>query len=378
MATQTVKGKRGYFNPLEDREPEKKSLSLRIRGSRVSSKALSQFTSQLATLQGAGLPIVRCLRVLAGQYKPGPLKKTVTQVADDVEGGNSLSEALAKHPRVFDTLYASMVKAGEAGGVLDTILKRLADFLDKSEKLRRQVIGMMIYPAVVLTVAVLIFVGIMTFVVPKFKEIFSQLQEELPALTRAVIGASEWMKSYWWVIFLIPFAAFGTYKLVYRTSGGRRAIDSFKLRMPVFGVLVKKTAIARFSRTLGTLLSSGVPILDALAIVRASIDNRVLQAALERVQASIREGEGIAAPLGESQIFDDLIVNMIDVGEETGELDKMLEKIAVNYEEDVDVLVKGLMGVLEPALIVFIGGMVLVIVLSLFVPLLRLMERIGK
>ena len=378
MATQTVKGKRAYFNPLEDREPAKKGLRMRLGGNRVSSKALSQFTSQLATLQGAGLPIVRCLRVLAGQYKPGPLKRTVTQVADDVEGGNSLSEALAKHPGVFDTLYASMVKAGEAGGVLETILKRLADSLDKSEKLRRQVIGMMIYPAVVVTVAVLIFVGIMTFVVPKFKDIFAQLQEGLPALTRFVIGASEWMKSYWWVIFLLPVAAVAIYKVVYRTSRGRHAIDSFKLRMPVFGALVKKTAIARFSRTLGTLLSSGVPILDALAIVRASIDNRVLQEALDRVQASIREGEGIATPLGESRIFDDLIVNMIDVGEETGELDKMLEKIAVNYEEDVDVLVKGLMGVLEPALIVFIGGMVLVIVLSLFIPLLRLMERIGK
>ncbi len=378
MATPAVKGKREYFHPLEDREPEGRKLRIGLRGSRVSNKALAEFTSRLAVLQDAGLPSVRCLQVLAGQMKPGLLKKTVIQVAEDVEGGNSLSEAFAKHPKVFDNLYTSMVKAGEAGGVLDTILSRLAEFLEKAQKLKRQVIGMMIYPAVVVSVAVLIFIGIMAFVVPKFREIFAQLQEELPALTRAVFRASELVKAYWWLLFLLPVVAVLLYRLVYRTARGRRAIDRFKLKIPVFGPLMKKTAIARFSRTLGTLLSSGVPILDALAIVRASIDNRVLQDALDRVLASIREGEGIAAPLGESGIFDDVIVNMIDVGEETGELDKMLAKIASNYEEEVDVLVKGLMGVLEPALIVVIGGMVLLIVLSLFLPLMRLMEKIGQ
>ncbi|MCK6480122.1 MAG: type II secretion system F family protein [Planctomycetaceae bacterium] len=349
---------------------------------RVDEEALTRFTTQLSVLQDAGLPIVRCLKILEGQMPPGLFKRTLMAVTEDVEAGSPLSEALAKHPAVFDSLYSNMVKAGEAGGVLDTILLRLAEFKEKSIRLRNRVKSAMIYPVVVLTLAGGILAGIIMFVIPKFETIFKEIGSkglELPKLTQMMQAFSKWLTDqYGWAILLgmVP-VAYAVFRMIGSTEGGRRALDRFKLRAPIFGGIVRKTLVARFSRTFGTLISSGVPILEALSIVRGAIPNVVMQTAIDRVRDSIREGEGIAAPLGASGIFDDLVVNMVDVGEETGELDKMLIKVADNYDEEVDNAVNGLVSILQPLLIVFLGGAVFVIVLSVFLPMLQLIKTLG-
>jgi type IV pilus assembly protein PilC len=349
---------------------------------RVDEEALTRFTTQLSVLQDAGLPIVRCLKILEGQMKPGLFKRTLAAVTEDVEAGSPLSEALAKHPAVFDALYTNMVKAGEAGGVLDTILLRLAEFKEKSIRLRKRVKSAMIYPVVVITLATLILAGIIMFVIPKFEEIFKEIGTkglQLPALTVFMQDFSRWLtQSYGWVVILAFFpVSYAVFRITVSTPGGRRLFDRFKLKAPVFGAIVRKTLVARFARTFGTLISSGVPILETLSIVRGAIDNVVVQSAIDGVRDSIREGEGIAAPLGASGVFDDIVVNMVDVGEETGELDKMLIKVADNYDEEVDNAVNGLVSILQPLLIVFLGGAVFVIVLSVFLPMLELINTLG-
>lgn len=344
---------------------------------KVTSEQVTTFTTQLAILQDAGLPIVRSLKILEAQQKPGKFRDQIGSVAEDVEGGSTFSEALAKYPKSFDRLYISMVKAGEAGGVLDTILNRLAGFMEKSEKLRKKVKGAMIYPAVVITVAVLILVVIMVKVVPAFQKMFTEIGDSLPTPTALLIAVSDAIKSYWWTAPAIFFAIWIFVKWVGRTERGRLMIDGLKLRMPVFGVILKKSAVARFCRTLGTLISSGVPILEALRIVKDAIGNEVISNAIESVHGSIREGDTIADPLRQSGIFDELLVNMIDVGEETGELDRMLMKIADNYDTDVDVAVESMSSLLEPILIVGMGLMVGFIVIALFMPLVSIIQKIG-
>jgi type IV pilus assembly protein PilC len=356
----------------------------------IDEEDLTRFTTQLSVLQDAGLPIVRCLKILEGQMKPGLFKRTLMAVTEDVEAGSPLSEALSKHPAVFDSLYTNMVKAGEAGGVLDTILLRLAEFKEKSIRLRNRVKSAMIYPVVVLSFAGLILAGIIIFVIPKFETIFKEVGSskgmKLPAITLFMQGFSKWLAKGehspahipGWILCLVFIpVAWGVFKLVASRPGGRKTFDRLKLRAPVFGNIVRKTLVARFSRTFGTLISSGVPILEALNIVRGAIDNVIVQSAIDGVRDSIREGEGIAAPLGASGVFDDIVVNMVDVGEETGELDKMLIKVADNYDEDVDNAVNGLVSILQPLLIVLLGGAVFVIVLSVFLPMLQLINTLG-
>ena len=348
----------------------------------VSEKQLTQFTVQLSTLQDAGLPIVSCLKILEGQLPKGGFKNTLIGVTDDVESGASLSEALAKHPRSFDTLYVNMVRAGEAGGVLDVILSRLAAFKEKSEKLRRKVKGAMMYPIAVLVVIVLILLFIMTSVVPKFEEVFKGLpggEEGLPGITQVMMAISAWLVRWWWAFLLSVFILVKAIPwLIGMSAGGRYFLDEVKLRMPLVGSLYKKILVARFTRTFGTLISSGVPILEALGIVKDAAGNAVMARVIGEVHDAIREGESIAEPLGNQKIkiFDDLVVNMIDVGEKTGELDKMLIKVADNYDEEVDVAVGGLTSLLEPMLIVVMGGAVFVIVLALFLPLLSIIDQL--
>jgi type IV pilus assembly protein PilC len=349
---------------------------------RIDEAELTRFTTQLSVLQDAGLPIVRCLKILEGQMKPGLFKRTLMMVTEDVEAGSPLSESLAKHPAVFDSLYTNMVRAGEAGGVLDTILLRLAEFKEKSIKLRNRVKSAMIYPVVVIGLASVILGFIIMFVIPKFEEIFKEIGSKglkLPALTVFMQDFSKWLtKGYGWAVLLaLGPILYATYRFIRGTAGGRKVIDRFKLRAPIVGMIVRKTLVARFSRTFGTLISSGVPILEALSIVRGAIDNVIVQGAIDKVRESIREGEGIAAPLGASGVFDDIVVNMVDVGEETGELDKMLIKVADNYDEDVDNAVNGLVSILQPLLIVLLGGAVFVIVLSVFLPMLQLINTLG-
>jgi type IV pilus assembly protein PilC len=343
----------------------------------VGSKLLTQFTTQLSVLMNAGLPIVRSLKILAQQMKPGTLKNIATEVADDVETGSSLSEAMAKHPRCFDKLYTNMVRAGEAGGVLDVILERLSQYMEKSEALKRKVVGAMIYPIVVITIAVTVVLVIMTFIVPQFQKVFMDLKIELPGPTQLLLAMSDFIKGFWWAIILAPIVSIFGLKSWGKTKTGRFYMDKVKLMLPVAGTIFRKGMIARFCRTLGTLLQSGVPILEALNIVRGTVGNEIAAVAIGKVHDSVKEGESIAGPLGESGVFDDIVVNMIDVGEETGELDKMLMKIADNYDVEVDAAVGNLVHVMEPALIVGLGITVGFIVVSLFMPLISLLQGIG-
>jgi type IV pilus assembly protein PilC len=342
----------------------------------VKLRELTQFTNQLSTLQDAGLPIVRSLRILEGQLKPSVLKNTLSEVASEVESGSTLSDAMSKHPKVFDRLYVNMIKAGEAGGVLDTILERLAEFIEKSLRLKKKVVGALIYPVVVSLIAIGILSGIMVFVIPSFEAMFTEMNMELPMMTQALLGISRFVGGHFIILLSIPIALFVAFKIAVRNPKVRFLVDKFKLNMPLFGTIIKKSTISRFCRTLGTLIASGVPILEALAIIKEATGNDVVTKAVDDVHDSIREGESIARPLGASGVFDDIIVNMVDIGEETGELDKMLVKVADNYDEDVDIAVESLTSVMEPLLIVFMGGAVGFIVIALFLPLINLIQGI--
>ncbi len=353
------------------------SRGFSLFGGHVRHKQLTQFTQQLSVLMDAGLPIVRSLKILGNQQKPGLLKNIIVEVSEDVETGSPLSEALAKHPRTFDKLYVNMVKAGEAGGVLDIILQRLAAFLERMEALRRKIIGASIYPAVVMCIAIGVVLAIMKFIVPKFADVFKSVNVDMPPMTLMLMAISRFVETMWWAILAFPFIAYFLIKAWSRTRTGRLSLDRMKINAPLIGPIVKKSVIARFCRTLGTLLQSGVPILEALAIVKNATGNEIVANAIGQVHESIREGETIAEPLAASGVFDDIVINMIDVGEETGELDKMLLKIADNYDAEVDAAVAALMSVLEPLLIVGLGVTVGFIVVSLFMPLIALLEGIG-
>jgi len=345
---------------------------------KVSGKKLTAFTRQLATLQEAGLPILRSLRILEQQQKPGNLKTTLKMVADDVEGGSTLSEAMSKFPKCFDRLYVNMIHAGEAGGVLETILERLAEFMEKAAKLKRKVIGAMVYPAAVIFFACAIVTGIMIFIVPQFRKIFDDFKLKLPVMTEVLISASNFVGDGGWLVLLLgPLAIWGGVKLLKSSKGGKYALDVFIIHVPVLGQILHKTAVARFTRTLGTLISSGVPILEAINITKETTGNEVFARALNKVRDAIREGENMAAPLKASKIVDSLVVNMVDVGEETGELDKMLIRIADNYDEEVDVLVSSLVSLLEPIMVIFLGGIVGFIVVSLFLPMIELIKGVA-
>ncbi len=348
-------------------------------GGKVKLKILTQFTRQLSTLQDAGLPILRSLRILEEQQKPGTLKKVCCAVADDVEAGTTLSEAMSKYPKCFNNLYSNMVAAGEAGGVLDLILNRLADFMEKSAALKRKVVGAMIYPIAVLTIAFSIVMGIMTFVVPKFQTIFADMGSDLPGVTKTLLDISNWiMHDYGWAIIMFsPVVLIVFIKLLRMSKKGRYGHDTVNLKIPVIGQILGKTSISRFARTLGTLVSAGVPILDALRITSDTSGNEVYKSALLKVLESIRKGESMAEPLRKAKVCDSLVTNMIDVGEETGELDKMLTKIADNYDDEVDVLVGSLVSLMEPILVIFLGVVCGFIVIALFMPMVKMIEDLG-
>lgn len=354
----------------------KKKKTFSIGG--VSAKKLCTFTRQFSTLQDAGLPILRSLRILEGQMKPGLLKNAVGDVVEDVESGSTLSEAFSKHPKCFDRLYVNMVKAGEAGGALEVILQRLADFKEKAQALKSKITGAMIYPSVVIMVAVSILCFIMIFIIPKFEKIFKDFNMKLPALTLALMATSKWVATYWYVIPLVPLSFWLLLKLIRMNRLGAYVMDRVNLWIPVVGSLIEKTAIARSTRTLGTLVASGVPILEALGIVRDTCTNQVFERLYQRVYESIREGDTISQPLRESRLVDDMVVNMVDVGEETGDLDSMLYKIADIYDAEVNVVVESLLSLLEPIMIVFLGLVIGGIVIALFMPLIGMLEGLSK
>jgi type IV pilus assembly protein PilC len=352
----------------------------------VSTKALTQFTRQLSTLQDAGLPVLRSIKILEQQQKPGMLKNSLRQVGEDVEGGATLSEAMARHPKVFNRLYCNMVAAGEAGGVLDIILQRLAEFLEKAQRLRSKVIGAMIYPAVVITIASAITLAIVLLLVPKFRDIFLDFGvKDMPRMTEMLIAVSNWLIGKdtagppgWMVIVFAPLIVFGLYKLIRQAYIGRYVIDTIFLKIPIFGQIVSKSGIARFTRTLGTLIAAGVPILEALKITRETTGNEVYASMLAKVHDAIREGDSFANPLRASKCVDAIVVNMVDVGEETGELDKMLYKVADNYDDEVDTLVASLVSLLEPIMVVVLGTIVGFIVVSLYLPMIHLIQGLTQ
>jgi len=344
----------------------------------VKGKHLVEFTRQFSTLQDAGLPVLRSLRILENQMKPCALKNALIDVVDDVESGSTLSEGMGKHPKAFDRLYVNMVKAGEAGGALEVILQRLAEFKEKSATLKRKIIGAMVYPAVVISAAVGILIFIMVAIIPKFEKIFREFGLKLPDLTQFLIDVSIWCSQYWWSIPFYPVGAWLLLKLIRMNKSGAYATDRLLLWVPVIGKIVEKTVVARTMRTLGTLVSSGVPILEALAIVRETANNMVFERMFQRVYESIREGDSIAEPLRESRLVDDMVTNMVEVGEETGDLDTMLYKIADYYDEQVDTAVKSLISLLEPIMIIVLGGIIGTIVIALFLPMLGLLEGLSK
>ncbi len=363
-----------------DSAPLQKKRKMPISIGGVPRKQLVMFTRQLSTLQDAGLPILRSLQILEQQQKPGLLKAIIGGVSDEVEGGGTLSDAMAKFPKAFDKLYVNMINAGEAGGVLDLILARLAEFMEKAAKLKKKVIGAMIYPCVVISIAIGVVSLIMVVVIPKFQGIFRDFHTDLPEVTQILLNISHWFaEDYGWAyVMFSPLVLIGLVKLIQLSQGGKYLVDAIKLKIPILGGILGKTAIARFTRTLGTLISAGVPILDAINITKETCGNEVYTRALSKVHDAIREGESMADPLRATKVCDAIVVNMIDVGEETGDLDKMLIKVADNYDSDVDVLVSSLISILEPVMVVVLGVIVGFIVVALFMPMVSLIETISS
>jgi type IV pilus assembly protein PilC len=361
-------------------KPRAKKGIVLFERKKVKSKLLMIFTRQLATLIDSGLPLLRSLNVLSNQERDKVLKKTINKLADSVQGGSTFSDALALHPRIFNNLYVNMVKAGEVGGVLELVLNRLSEFQEKAAKIKNKVLSAMVYPIIVMTMAVGILCFLLIFIVPRFEAIFHDLlgDKPLPPVTQFVLGVSGFMKDHGLVLLASVLAIGFIYNFIGGTRKGRLAIDIFKLRMPLFGNLNRKTAISRFARTLGTLVTSGVPILQALNITRETAGNAAIARAIARVHDSVKEGESIVQPLEASKEFPPMVVSMIDVGEETGKLPEMLLKIADVYDDEVDNAVAALTSMLEPIMIVFLAVIVGTIVLALFTPLISIITGLQQ
>ena len=374
----------------------------------VKSKHLSTFTRQLSILQDAGLPILRSLNILKNQADPGALRNALIDTIYEIEGGSSLSESFAKSPRAFDRLYINMIKAGEAGGALEAILQRLAEFLERSEALKQRIKSAMVYPVFVILAAVGILTYILTQIVPTFVEMFEEFDVEMPAMTELLMAMSDATVTYWYLIPLIPLSIWMLIKLTTSFEFGRFGWHLFMLKLPIFGQLVEKTTIARSTRTLGTLVTSGVPILEALHITKEASNNAVFERMFQRILEAIRDGDTIANPMKANsrppfhfgallyfmffmtplgalwyitrlrhRVMDDMVINMVDVGEETGELDTMLYKVADTYDQEVEVVTNGLMAMLEPVLVLVLGGIVGFIVISLFLPMIAMIEGLS-
>lgn len=380
------KGKKGK-SPIAAKgkgaKPKAKSSKGHI-GGRVKPKNLMIFTRQLATLIDSGLPLLRSLTVLEKQEPNPVLRATVGALAENVQGGSTFSESLAQHPKIFNKLYVNMVKAGELGGVLEIVLNRLAEYQEKAQKLKNKIVSAMVYPVIVMFIAVAILIFLMIFIVPKFKEMFANTDQELPLISQIVFGTSEFFLARpLWVpnvvfVFIVIFILGILFSMWGRTKGGRKVIDTMKLRMPILGDIQRKSAVSRFSRTLGTLVTSGVPILQALNITRDTAGNVVISQAIEKVHEAVKEGETIVTPLQASGVFPNMVISMVDVGEETGQLPEMLLKVADVYDDEVDNAVTALTSILEPIMIVFLALIVGSVVFALFLPLIKMISTMGN
>ncbi len=344
---------------------------------KVASKKIAIFTRQFSVMLDAGLPLVQCLEILGAQEDDKALRNVISGVRADVEGGSSLSEAMRRHPNAFDDLYVNMIAAGETGGILDIILQRLSTYIEKAVKLKSQVKSALIYPAAVISIACMVVFVILWKVIPVFAQLFAGLGARLPFLTRVVVAASNFIGSYAIWIILALILAYIALVQWHKTYRGRRILDNLALRIPVIGMLLRKIAIARFCRTLSTLTSSGVPILDGLEITARTAGNAIVEDAIMTVRKSVEEGKTISGPLGDTKVFPLMVVQMIGVGEQTGALDQMLAKIAEFYEDEVDTAVAGLMKLIEPMLITFLGVVIGTIVTAMYMPMFAIMQEIG-
>jgi len=344
---------------------------------KVKSKDIVIFTRQFSTMIDAGLPLVQGLNILSEQSTNPTLKVILKQITKDVEGGSTLAEALKKHPKVFDDLFVNLVSAGEVGGILDTILQRLATFIEKAEDLKSKIKGAMTYPLVVVAIAILVIAVILIFVIPVFEEMFASFGSALPLPTQMVVNMSDFMKSNFIWIFLAIIALGFAYRQYRNSKGGRKTTDNLFLKLPIFGDLLKKTAVARFTRTLGTMLSSGVPILDSLEITAKTAGNIIIEEIILDVRSSIAEGQTIAEPLSENDVFPGMVTQMISVGEATGALDTMLNKVADFYDKEVDTAVDALTSMLEPLLMLFLGGAIGGLVVAMYLPIFSMAGAVG-
>jgi type IV pilus assembly protein PilC len=355
-----------------------KDITIPGLGTKVTDKDIVVFTRQFATMIDAGLPLVQCLEILASQQDNKTLKKTLTEIRQSVEGGSTFAAALKQHPKIFASLYANMVEAGEAGGILDTILNRLAQYMEKAMALKKKVKSAMIYPSTIVTVAVAVVIFLLIFVIPTFKAMFEGFGAALPLPTQIVLELSRLVISYFWVGIGAIVGVIVAIRWWYGTPSGRTNIDRLLLRMPIIGMLIRKVAVAKFTRTLGTLISSGVAILDGLDITARTAGNKIVEIAVLRTRASIAEGKTIAEPLRESGVFPPMVVQMIAVGEQTGALDAMLGKIADFYDEEVDTAVANLTSLLEPVLMVFLGIVIGGVVIAMYLPIFKLVTVVGQ
>ena len=354
-----------------------KEIALPKFGGGIRSKDIAIFTRQFSVMIDAGLPLVQCLDILGQQQENKALQKIILQVRQDVEAGSALAEAMRKHPQAFDDLYVNMVAAGEAGGILDTILQRLAKYIEKAVKLRTQVRSALMYPVAVIAIAIIVVYVILWKVIPVFATLFEGLGTSLPWLTQVVVNISNFLGQFWWLIFLVVFGVVFALRQYYQTDAGRYQIDKFLLRTPVFGGLLRKIAVARFCRTLATLLSSGVAILESLDITARTSGNAVLEEAILHVRKEVEEGKSLAEPLTRTQQFPPMVCQMIGVGEQTGAMDAMLSKIADFYEDEVDAAVDGMLALMEPILITFLGVVIGTIVVAMYLPMFTLISEIG-
>jgi len=354
-----------------------KEIALPRLGGGISSKDIAVFTRQFSVMIDAGLPLVQCLDILGQQQENKAFQKVILQVRQDVEAGSSLAEAMRKHPQAFDDLYVNMVAAGEAGGILDTILQRLALYIEKAVKLKTQVRSAMIYPISVITIAILVVYVILWKVIPVFASLFQGLGADLPFLTLAVVAMSNFIGRFWWLIIIVVVAAIFALRQYYQTETGRKTIDGLLLKAPVLGIILRKIAVARFCRTLGTLLSSGVAILESLDITARTAGNAIIEEAIFSVRKAVEEGKTIAEPLARTEQFPPMVCQMISVGEQTGAMDTMLSKIADFYEDEVDAAVDGMMKLIEPLMIFFLGIVIGTIVVAMYLPMFTLISKIG-
>jgi type IV pilus assembly protein PilC len=377
-ALTALRKRRIIISSVREKKAEVK-FALPKLGGGVTTRDLAIFTRQFATMINAGLPLVQCLDILTKQTEKEGFRHTIGTVMHDVEAGTTLAEALGKkeHSKVFDELFVNMVEAGEAGGILDNILQRLATYIEKAEALKRKIKGAMVYPAVVLSVAVLATSFMLIFIIPTFARMFSGFGAELPLPTKIVMGLSSFLRSYWWALVGGMIGAVVFIQRYYLTEKGRIQIDTLLLKIPVLGDVLRKGAVARFTRTLSTLISSGVPILNGLDITARTSGNRVIENAIMAARVSIREGETISAPLRQSAVFPPMVVQMISVGEETGALDDMLTRIADFYDDEVDTAVDSLTSLIEPIMIVIMGTIVGGMVIAMYLPMFKLINVVA-